>query len=602
MKTSYKYLAIAFAALLCSCNEGITPDMIDSQVQISANITPCVLTRVTEDGTSFTNGDAIKVQNINRENKNLAIYTYSESTGKWSTSDELYWDGAEANTFNAWYPASAAYGSFTIPADQTSGIADADWMTATASAKKTDGIVNLSFTHNLAKVTVTIDSWSNEYPANEKVANALELNSLSSIMSYDGTLSGDKTAKWVKAYVAQPNTSFVAIIAPATYASGDNIMQIYVNGSSTPLAVKTSSVLTIEAGKAYSFKLTVGKDLAAISSSVTIGGWDDVALDDQGSEDIIYRLSEGSSLNYTLQFSSGYIAIPLQSNIGTDITISYDGPESGWITYDKDLAISSIINELVFNVTSNKGASTRTARIHLSNPYVSESITLNVNQEPFVGLDDSNLDKGKYITYVDDYEYVGNGDAFDYDMYYYGTTIYSRGLAMSSKIECKFSLNSFTEGNFYISVGEYDDSIYKIYLNTNGLNIGSECYTWSDLGVSKTSIITLTLSGTTMIVNGKTIEGIPAVGRYLEGYIWSGHYHERDDGMWWMDYTFQNGGRIYYAKGWDSDGQLIYIGGAALSNDGRACWKSVYYDSYSGDMVTQEHFPRVTSSFGRGNL
>ena len=602
MKTSYKYLAIAFATLLCSCNEGITPDVIESQVQISANITPCVLTRVTDNGTSFTNGDVIKVQNMDRDNKNLATYTYSESTGKWATTDELYWDGAAANTFNAWYPASAAYGSFTIPADQTSGIADADWMTATASAKKTDGIVNLSFTHNLAKVTVTIDSWSNEYPANEKVVNALELNSLSSVMSYDGTLSGDKTAKWVKSYVAQPNTSFVAIIAPATYASGDNIMQIYVNGSSTPLAVKTSSVLTIEAGKAYSFKLTVGKDLAAISSSVTIVGWDDVALDDQGSEDIIYRLSEGSSLNYTLQFSSGNIAIPLQSNIGTDIAISYDGTESGWITYDKDLVNSSIINELVLKVASNKGTSTRTARIHLSNPYVSESITLNINQEPFVGLDDSNLDKGKYITYVEDYEYVGKGDAFDYDMYYYGTTIYSRGLAMSSKIECKFSLNSFTEGSFYISVGEYDDDIYKIYLNTNGLNIGSECYTWSDLGVSKTSIITLTLSGTTMIVNGKTIEGIPAVGRYLEGYIWSGHYHERDDGMWWEDYTFQDGGRIYYAKGWDSDGQLIYIGGAALSNDGRACWKSVYYDSYSGDMVTQEHFPRVTSSFGRGNL
>ena len=202
MKTSYKYLAIAFATLLCSCNEGITPDVIESQVQISANITPCVLTRVTDDGTSFTNGDVIKVQNMDRDNKNLATYTYSESTGKWATTDELYWDGAAANTFNAWYPASAAYGSFTIPADQTSGIADADWMTATASAKKTDGIVNLSFTHNLAKVTVTIDSWSNEYSANEKVANALELNSLSSVMSYDGTLSGDKTAKWVKSYVA----------------------------------------------------------------------------------------------------------------------------------------------------------------------------------------------------------------------------------------------------------------------------------------------------------------------------------------------------------------------------------------------------------------
>jgi hypothetical protein len=225
-----------------------------------------------------------------------------------------------------------------------------------------------------------------------------------------------------------------------------------------------------------------------------------------------------------------------------------------------------------------------------------------VSQTPFTGLDESILDEGKYITYVEDYEYKGSGDAFDYDMYYYGTTIYSSGLANSSKIECKFSLNDFTEGSFYISVGEYDDSIYKIYLNAKGLNIGSSLYTWTDMGVSKTSIITLTLSGTTMIVNGKTISGIPAVGRYLDGYIWSGHYHERDDGMWWKDYTFQDGARIYYAKGWDPDGQLIYIGGAALADDGRACWKSIYRDYHSGDLITKNHFPRVTSSFGRGNL
>lgn len=281
MKTSYKYLAIAFATLLCSCNEGIAPDMIESQVQISANITPCVLTRVTEDGTSFTDGDAIKVQNMDRENKNLATYTYTAATGKWNSADELYWDGEVANTFNAWYPTSAAYGSFTIPADQTSGIADSDWMTATASAKKADGTVNLSFNHNLAKVTVTIESWGNEYSANEKVANVLELRSLSSVMSYDGTLSGDEIAKWIKAYVAQANTSFSAIIAPGKYDSEEDIMQIYVNGSSTPLAVKTSSALTIESGKAYSFKLAVRKDLVAITSSVTVGEWDDVTLEDQ---------------------------------------------------------------------------------------------------------------------------------------------------------------------------------------------------------------------------------------------------------------------------------------------------------------------------------
>ena len=163
--------------------------------------------------------------------------------------------------------------------------------------------MNLSFNHNLAKVTVTIDSWSNEFSANERVANALELNSLSSVMSNYGTVSGDEAAKWVKAYVAQENTAFVAIIAPGTYASGDDIMQVYVNGSSTPLAVKTSSALTIESGKAYRFKLSVGKDLVAITSSVTINGWEDEVLDNQ---EIIVNLNTSVPYVDELGIMQGY--------------------------------------------------------------------------------------------------------------------------------------------------------------------------------------------------------------------------------------------------------------------------------------------------------
>ena len=276
MKTSYKYLAIAFASILCSCNEEVTPDMLESQVEISANINPCVLTRVSDDGKSFTDGDQIKVQNTDRNTKNLATYTYSESTGKWTTSNDLYWGVQSENTFNACYPATAAYNSFTIPANQTTAVnlASADWMTATTTASR-NSTVALSFSHNLAKITVTIKEWSNEYLENEKVISSLELNSLSSVMP------NNNTAMWVKAYEKEENTSFVAIIAPGTYTSGKDIMQVYVNGTSTPLAVKTSEALTLEASKAYSFKLTVGKDLATITSSVTVGDWGDVDLDNQ---------------------------------------------------------------------------------------------------------------------------------------------------------------------------------------------------------------------------------------------------------------------------------------------------------------------------------
>ena len=71
MKTSYKYLAIALATLLCSCNKELAPDTIESQVHISAQIIPTAVTRVTDDGTAFSNGDATKVQNMNRGNQQI---------------------------------------------------------------------------------------------------------------------------------------------------------------------------------------------------------------------------------------------------------------------------------------------------------------------------------------------------------------------------------------------------------------------------------------------------------------------------------------------------------------------------------------------------
>lgn len=130
MKIYSKYFAfITFVALSYSCDKEAIPT-IESQVKISANITSCVLTRVTDDGTAFSNNDAIKVQNVNRINKNLATYTYSSSTGQWCTTDELYWNEGAENTFKAWYPTTAEFGAFTIPTDQTVGITAADWMIA----------------------------------------------------------------------------------------------------------------------------------------------------------------------------------------------------------------------------------------------------------------------------------------------------------------------------------------------------------------------------------------------------------------------------------------------------------------------------------------
>ena len=49
--------------LLCSCNKELTTNNSDQQVQISAEIPSATLSRVTEDGKAFPDGNAIKVQN-----------------------------------------------------------------------------------------------------------------------------------------------------------------------------------------------------------------------------------------------------------------------------------------------------------------------------------------------------------------------------------------------------------------------------------------------------------------------------------------------------------------------------------------------------------
>jgi hypothetical protein len=176
-------------------------------------------------------------------------------------------------------------------------------MTATTTAKKSDGTVELLFAHHLSKVRITIESWSNEYTEDKQVINSLELKSLSGGMSYDGVVAmGDMATKWVKSYASTSNTTYVAIVAPGMYEANEEIMKLYVNDSSLPLIVKTSKAVIIESSKAYNFKLAIGNDLATITSSVVISDWEDEVLDDQQAN--MTDSSEPEKIEYTL--TQGY--------------------------------------------------------------------------------------------------------------------------------------------------------------------------------------------------------------------------------------------------------------------------------------------------------
>ena len=273
-----------FSIGLAACSNEMEPEMQpDNRVKIKAGISAELVTRVTEDGTAFTDNDAIKVQNLSRSSENLATYVYHEVAGKWSTGDDIYWEGYDDNNFIAWYPVSAVYDEFSVLGDQTGGTADADWMTASKTAKQSDGEVAFSFAHHLSKITVRVAKWGSEFSEEEKILSSVNILSVSDKVEQEGgAVVGDGVSKWV---MMSPE-SLTAIVAPGVYSSGCVIMQLYVNGSSVPLEVRTGSDITIESCKAYVFNVTVGKDAIVDISNVSVIDWEDEVLQDATISDI----------------------------------------------------------------------------------------------------------------------------------------------------------------------------------------------------------------------------------------------------------------------------------------------------------------------------
>ena len=126
------------------------------------------------------------------------------------------------------------------------------------------------------------------------------------------------------------------------------------------------------------------------------------------------------------------------------------------------------------------------------------------------------------------------------------------------------------------------------------------------MGVAATDIITMKFEGTNIIVNGKTLEfgNRPSV-----EYIFSSYYYDRDDGVSSIEYGFQEGARMYYVKGWDTNGRLVYLGGHSMEMKGstrEACWVANYYDTASGTVNSKKTFSYKGGDkkepFGSGNM
>ena len=300
MKT-LRYIALAALTLsFAACEqEDINPAVQGDPDAVKINATiGNMQTRVAYSGdngvTNFVNGDAIKVVNLMRTSKNEATYTTTDGTN-WTTTDAMVWNSSSKNIFQAWYPVAeySSYDTFTIPTDQSDAtkLASADWMTASTEEidKPGNGVLDLSFQHRLAKVTVNL-TFSSQYPEGNQLVSDFKF------------LTNEETPQVITA-LANSETSYTAILRPGEYADEssfiylmmDNIDEHYVLGKTT------TSAINLEAGKHYTFTLKVGKDVVSIDD-VTVADWNEEDIDGGVAEEVtptidLSKYTDGETVN-----------------------------------------------------------------------------------------------------------------------------------------------------------------------------------------------------------------------------------------------------------------------------------------------------------------
>ncbi len=288
---AFRYIALAALTLsfaACTQDEDFIPRGDGDTVKITASI-GALQTRVSYDAernTTFDENDQIKVVNKLRTSKNVATYTLTDE--EWNTADAFVWNGASKNEFEAWYPLTASYTTFTIPTDQSSEqlLGAADWMTASSGEidKPENQTLELYFQHQLSKVTVTIADWNDEFGGTAQEVSTPKIYSkgtdIEVVYATDGpnvtTSDGALTAITPSAV----GHTYTAIVAPAKYATTDKFMTFTVNGQEMTVLATPSSLNEegLQAGLHYLFDLKVGKDAVTLNS-VKVTPWEEKEID-----------------------------------------------------------------------------------------------------------------------------------------------------------------------------------------------------------------------------------------------------------------------------------------------------------------------------------
>ena len=253
-------LATAFLALVaCSDADDILSAYHSdpNAVHITAEVG-----KASADGFTRSNplGDADAQKKFNTDDEisvktdGQAAVTYKFNGTEWIPQDDkfLKWE-SETMNFTAYYPASYTGGAPTQPMEYNSeaSLAAADYMSFTGSQKNTgDNKLTLTMNRQMARVVVDIVGFNDQYAG----ATVNSVNSL--------------TIKGVKAYKHSDN-KFYALMVPCEAKSTENFLSLKVGDNNTETL---TGIPALEAGKSYTYELTVGKNKVSVTG-ITVKDW-----------------------------------------------------------------------------------------------------------------------------------------------------------------------------------------------------------------------------------------------------------------------------------------------------------------------------------------
>ena len=217
--------------------------------------------------TSFNKKDVMGVSN------NGKSLNYSFNGTDWqpvNSSDYLVWDDSNLK-FQCWYPADGknTFSKGYIQEDQSGAteIAKSDYMTAAVTDLKEipgDRQLKVAMERKTARLILNIQNFNDQYDANTTKVNHIRIASKASTDAGETSIINIKPLQNGE---GGKGTTYTALVIPGAVEG-----KLYFTdneSAETPLVVKTG---TLEAGKSYTYNLTVGKNTITVND-VTVAEW-----------------------------------------------------------------------------------------------------------------------------------------------------------------------------------------------------------------------------------------------------------------------------------------------------------------------------------------